>query len=348
MVVDCHTHTRDFNQSDEETIAHALEVAEDSDVAGIFAMPNTNPPIISREMVEKSIEIADSCNSPVFFGLYIGLTPDKKQVGEAVELWREFPQVIGLKMYAGESVGGLTVKKIKDQKMVYKQLSNFGYGGVLAVHCEKESEMNSDLFDPEAAFANGSLISHNDARPEKAETESIKDQIEFAKEGKYMGKLHIVHVSTPESVELVKKAKAEKLVRISCGVTPGHLLLDNEIMMGKDGILYKVNPPLRSPETREELFECFLRGDMDILETDHAPHTYKGKTEKHLSGLPGLASWPDFLGLLKGRGASESLLEKMSHDNVNRIFGTNIQRKNFKIKSRVGDYAFNPYASLVA
>ena len=336
-MIDCHVHCRDEGQKEKEKIAHALHVAETAGLDGIFDMPNTKRPVISEERVVERLELAEKANPSVFYGLYVGVTADKEQVGEAVRIYRKFPQVVGLKMFAGKSVGDLTVKNPEDQLMVYEQLTSFGYGGVLAVHCEKESEMNSDLFD----FNNP--ITHGDARPEIAETKSIEDQIKFAKQVNYMGKLHIVHVSTSKSVELVRKAKAEKLVRISCGVTPGHLLLDNEVMKRKNGIFYKVNPPLRGPETREELFEDFIKGYIDVLESDHAPHTYEDKMKRHMSGLPNLAFWPEVINLLKRRGAGK-LIDRMTFDNVNTIFGTNIAKKNNSPHAK--DYVFNPYAGL--
>jgi len=340
MYIDSHVHCRDWEQNDKETIAYALYVAEKSGVDAIFDMPNTNPLIISEEMVVKRLELAAGVNSPVFYGLYVGLTSDKEQVRNAVEIYRKYPQVVGLKMFAGRSVGDLSVTNEEDQLGVYNQLSNFGYEGVLVVHCEKESEMDSGLFD----FENP--ITHCEARPEKAEIYSIADQIKFAKEGKYIGKLHIAYVSVPESIEIIKKARSEKLVRISCGATPHHLLLDNKMMIKQNGILYKVNPPLRSPKSRNALFEYFISGDFDILETDHAPPTKGDKFERHMSGLLGLASWPYFIELLKTNGASDELIKRMSFDNVSCIFDIKIKRQNLKIESCVSEYVFDPYVSL--
>jgi len=346
MYIDCHVHCRDEKVSYKgETIEHALRVAENSRLDGIFDMPNIPDPVTTKKRVLERIALAEAANSEVFFGIYIGVTPDLRQVEEAVNCYREFfpkPEdkvgVIGLKMFAGKSVDDLTVSKFEEQSKVYKKLARLEYVGVLAVHCEKESEMNSELFDAE------NPVSHCNARPEKAEIESIKDQINLAEKAGYTGKLHIVHVSTPESVELVRSAK--KYLRITCGATPHHLLLDNRIMQGENGIMYKMNPPLRSPKTRERLFECFIKGDIDVLESDHAPHSFEDKTRKHLSGIPNLASWPDFIEILKVRGASQELFDKVAFENINRIFGTSIKRIDRCLRSHIKDYVFDPYVSL--
>lgn len=350
MYIDCHAHLRDFNEAHKETIEHALRVAEDSGLSGIFDMSgaNGNPPGINRETIEARLNRARACNSRVFYGTYIGITTDPVQIVEAVALQREFfPKlgdrvgVIGLKMFAGKSVGPLSVVEEDKQRLVYKTLAKLRYTGVLAVHCEKEDLMRFDLWNPQ------NPISHSFARPEASEEMSVYDQIEFANDSGYDGKLHICHVSTPTSVDLVSCAKKGGM-KISCGVAPHHLLLDRNIMAGENGIFYKVNPPLRSERTRKELFQQFLDGRVDILETDHAPHTLQEKTEKAMSGIPGLASWPDFIKLLKGRGASPYTINDMAYTNVNRIFGTNITEVNELVKpgAHTEEYVFDAYAKL--
>ena len=342
MYIDCHTHCRDEEWKEKETIEHALKVAKDSGLSAIFDMPNVPNPVTTRKRVLERIALAETANSEVFFGIYIGLTSDPKQIQDAVKTYREFfPKpgdkvgVIGLKMFAGESVGNLSVSNPQDQLRVYERLGELSYEGVLAVHCEKESEMNSELWD------SSKPITHCESRPELSEVSSVVDQLNFAIHHKYAGHLHIVHVSTLESVNLVNYAREE--LKISCGVTPHHLLLDNKFMNSSYGALYKVNPPLRDKETQEGLLACFLQGQIDILESDHAPHTFKDKTEKYMSGIPGLASWPDFIDILRGRGASQELIDNVAYDKVNKIFKTHIPRLKFPSKSHVQDYCFNAY-----
>jgi len=348
MYIDCHTHCRDETAKYKgETIAHALKVAEDSGLSGIFDMPNIPNPVTSRKRVLERIALAKEADSQVFFGIYVGLTPNLEQVREAVECYREFfpkPRdkygVIGLKMFAGKSVDDLTVSAPEEQFEVYQELSELDYKGVLAVHCEKESLM-VDYFDPE------NPITHCFSRPIVAEESSIADQITFAIDANYQGHLHIVHVSAADSVDKVRRAKKRGL-RISCGVTPHHLLLDDIIMETPRGICFKMNPPLRSSNTRDSLLNCFLNGEIDILESDHAPHSEDDKTKKYMSGIPNLASWPDFIELLKQRGASQGLLDRTAYSNINEIFGTSIKRLNLPVKkgAHLSEYLFDPYSSL--
>jgi len=350
MYIDCHTHCRDEKWENKETISRALRVAEDSGLSGIFDMPNVPDPVISRKRVVDRLELAAYVRSRVFYGVYVGLTADKDQIRGAVGAYKEFfPRssestggVIGLKMFAGKSVGDLTISNPEEQQEVYYELTKLGYRGVLAVHCEKETEMMNGLYDPR------NPISHCSARPPRSEVESVKDQIRFAREARYNGGLHILHVSVPESVDLILDAKKD--LRISCGVTPHHLLLDERIMLGSNGVFFKVNPPLRDSGKKNKLLSYFKKGYLDVLESDHAPHTLKDKLEKQMSGICNLASWPDFVEILKIRGVSQELLDRVAYENINSIFGTQIPKLNMLVQrgKDLGNYVFDPYKSLKA
>jgi len=345
-MIDCHVHCRDEEQAEKETIGHALRVAEDSGLDAIFDMPNTARPVITRQRVLERFALAEAANSRVFYGIYVGVTANSEQIKEAIETWREFfPRpgvrvgVIGLKMFAGKSVGDLAIVEPEAQEFVYETLSGLNYDGVLAVHCEKESEMRPELWDSSKPWT------HSEARPEKAEIESIRDQINFAINTVYKGHLHILHVSTPKSVDIVRSYRGD--MRISCGVTPHHLLLNKTAMYGERGVLYKVNPPLRDQETMRGLFSALLDGRIDVLESDHAPHTYEEKTQQYMSGIPNLASWPDFIKILQRLGMHQGLIDRMTFNRVNEIFGVQIPALgDCVLIDHTGDYAFDPYIHL--
>jgi len=248
MYVDSHVHCRDEEQSEKETIAHVLKVAENAGVDAIFDIVNTNNPVLTKQRVEERIEIADSCNSSVFYGLYVGLTSNAKQIEEAVKIHADyFPRVVGFKLFAGKSVGNLAVTEKKDQDTVWKELAEHGYEGVTLVHCEKESSLRPNLFDYQ------NPITHCLARPAIAELESIHDQVELAWKNQYRGKLIIAHVSTSESIKYIETVKKNlglgyneiSGLRIFCEASPGHLFLYDELMNRPKGLLLKVNPALR-------------------------------------------------------------------------------------------------------
>lgn len=100
MIIDCHTHCRDEEQKEKETIEHALRVAEDSLISAIFDMPNVTRPVISRQRVLERFELAQNADSRVVYAVHIGLTPDKYQIKEAVETCREFSYKPGCAVFA--------------------------------------------------------------------------------------------------------------------------------------------------------------------------------------------------------------------------------------------------------
>lgn len=342
MVVDSHVHLRDFRQADKETIKHGLEVARDSGVSGVFDMPNTDPPIMTEELVLERLKLADDVGVPeVFYGVYMGLTSDPEQVKRAVDVYRKFfPRVVGFKLYAGHSVGQLGVIGVDKQSRVYETLAQEGYDGFFAVHPEKEESMHPKIWTP------NSPVSHCFARPEGAEVDSVRDQIYLAVTRGFRGKLHMAHVSSPKAVDEVVKAKNE-WIDISCGVCPHHLIYDWTKMFDDNGIIWKMNPPLREPGSPNKMLRYLKEGKIDWIETDHAPHTLEQKTENPwMSGVTGLASWPTFIEYLRRHDFSEDDIDRVTYRNIVERLSFDIERNTRYLKDRRRDYPINFYAGL--
>lgn len=340
MFFDVHVHDRGGKQSEKETPAHALEVARDAGLDGIVVMPNTDPPLFTEELVRMHYQDAMSSGvKDVFYGIWMGLTSDPEQIKRAVDVQRKLPYVLGFKMYAGHSTGNLGIVKPYEQLRVFESLTEVGYDGPLLIHCEKESKMDSGVFVPEHP------ITHCFARPSVAETESISDQLYFARSSGFEGKLHIVHISTSEGVKLVNEAK-RKGVDVSCGVCPHHLFRDYTAMLGRDGLVWKMNPPLRRPGESDKLLEALIDGRIDFLETDHAPHTHDDKFVRCASGVTALPSWPVFTEALIQKGFSERIVEEVTLIAAAERFDVSLNPKIRKIKDRAGDYFVNPWKDL--
>ena len=136
---------------------------------------------------------------PLFHGLYAGLTAVPPQIEEAVAgMAGAFPRVVGLKMFAGHSTGEMGIVERDAQALVYGTLSELGYTGVLAVHCEKESLLRPGDWDP------GRPASHARARPPAAEVASVDDQRELALSAGFAGTLHVCHISTPWALDVLR------------------------------------------------------------------------------------------------------------------------------------------------
>src|SRR3989338_5995120 len=315
MRIDPHVHCRDGKQRYKTTIEEVFRIADRQGVEKIFDMPNTDPPILTTKDVEERLKLVPKSRVNDYF-LYIGATANPEQLEEAVRCYNEHPRVIGIKLFAGESVGDLKVIEEDKQRNIYKKLSELAFKGVLAVHCEKEKYMEKDFWDPSHP------LTHSWARPKRTEIYSIEDQINFAEEVNFPGILHIVHVSVPESVELIEKARGKKRIDITCGVTPQHIMWSNEMLNMPYGLLYKMNPPLRNKEAVEGLIQKLREGKIDWIETDHAPHASEEKLNyPHLSGYPSLELYKFFVeGFLPRIGVNEELIKRMTYDNIVKTF----------------------------
>jgi dihydroorotase len=357
MWIDSHVHCRGDRKGEEEsekdTIAHVLEVARDSGIDVIIDKGNlARNPVTTRARAIERMNAARDADSPVYYFMYMMLTKNPEQIREAVETAREFfPKkgdkagVIGINMYAGPSTGNLGVLTRDEQLGVDREVVRQEYTGVYGKHCEQNS-----LFKKKA---DGSLdwdeknpASWNLARPEESDAISVFNQIFDARilDAKYH--LHILHVSSPISVDTVNESKRD--MNVTCEITPQHLLLDASLMLDEQGVLYKVNPPLRSPETRKKLLLMAAKGMIDTLATDHAPHTIEDKLEKYASGIPGIASWPDFIPILIDSGLGQERINKMAWENPIKIFGLEklgIEKTFRPLVSHICDYAFDPYLS---
>jgi len=347
-MIDPHAHLRDWNESHKETLAHGLRCAYRAGIDAVFEMPNTSPPLISRELVLKRLAEADACNEHgIFHGLYMGLTGEPGQVAHAVETWRElFPRVVGMKFFAGGGAGPLNLTGEDSQRLVFKNLAGAGFDGVLAVHCEKEALFKPGLWNPYEPF------SHTVARPPRAEVDSAADITGIAGEYRFRGTLHICHVSVPETLYCIEKARERAPFPITCGVTPHHLLLYDEMMKGEKGVLLKVNPPLRPRPMQQEMLQLLKEERVNWIESDHAPHLYGEKMslsrEKTApSGIPVFPYMPRFLEALKVMGMEEATIERLTGKNVEKTFRISIPgRQSAERRVEKGEYEFDPFISL--
>lgn len=291
-MIDLHVHLRDWNQSGEETIYHGLKTALSAGFDCVADMPNTDPPVTGGASARKRLELAEEAMKRIGgrldYRLYLGLTPDPGQIEEVCRVCREFPdRIIGLKLFASQSTGNMGIVDFQTQRMVYQTLSDCGYHGLLAVHCEKEG-----------LFEKGS--SHSLCRVAASEEASVKDQIEHARAAGFGGALHICHVSTKGAVELVRRAKGQEM-EISAGATGHHSLYNMDHVP-----YFKMNPPLRSEGDRKAIIRGLVDGDIDWVESDSAPHS-KARILAGASGIPGWGNSLRLFSLLRSLVSREKL-----------------------------------------
>jgi dihydroorotase len=310
-MIDPHVHLRDWNQRHKETIEHGFAAASRAGITGMFEMPNTDPALTDAQTIERRLSEAHEIQKryPLIrhYGLYAGLTADRQQIEQMVRVYgKHHPAVIGFKLFAGHSTGNMGVVGTDVQQQVYTALSELGYRGILAVHCEKESLMDPQAFDP------GIPATHSIARPPEAETASVADQLDSALHAGFQGILHIAHVSCPETIEIIERFREEKepSFTITTGVTPHHALLDGERGY-LAGMFAKMNPPLRDRRRVDRLFTMLTEGRIDWIETDHAPHTAQEKAAG-ASGIPGFAGYGLLVLALMDAGVDSRLLVSLT------------------------------------
>jgi len=326
MRIDPHVHCRDENQSYktwefdgrvwQATIAGTLEFAHHQGIDKLADMPNLPGPVTTEKRVCDRLKLVPAGEEASYF-LYVGLTANPAQIRHAVCCHKQYPQVIGLKLFTGHSVGPLSVSSYADQKIVFQILAEEDYQGVLAVHCEKDEYIYPGQWKPNFPF------SHCIARSPLAEDVSVEEIIEIAESCKFAGTLHICHVTLASSFGRVLLARQREIIRVSCGFTPHHLIWSNDKLCEKDGLFYKTNPPLRSSADVQALRNA-LKSDWDwiCLETDHAPHTEAEKLNPpHLSGYPSLILYRKLIEEhLPSWGVSTERIQQLTGDNIIKNF----------------------------
>ncbi len=311
-MTDPHVHFRDWNQSDKETVLHGMETGAEAGFDVFFDMPNTNPPVTDRETAIRRIHLGEHAERElrqrglrVHYHLYLGITPEPDQIREMVRTYDLFfPRVCGLKMFASQSTGNMGIVGKPVQQSIYSVLAELGYSGVLAVHCEKE-----ELFRREAPR-------HSDVRHALSEEQSVRDQIDCAEKALFKGNLHIAHISTAGALKAVCEARARGRIRISCGATPHHILMNRD----RESEIVRMNPPLRDETDRLAIWNGLFDGSVDWIESDHAPHTLEDK-RRGASGIPGTEGMLLTIRALREAGMDEQRLNRLLCTNALDTFG---------------------------
>ena len=306
-LVDVHVHLREPGFSYKETIAAATLAAAHGGYAHLGAMPNLNPVPDSRAHLQAELE-AIARDAKVHVHPYGAITVGEQ--GEALaDLAAMAPDVLG---FSDDGKG------VQDSKMMERAMCLArDLGKPIVAHCEDNTLLRGGyIHDGEYARLHG----HRGICSE-SEWGQIARDLELVK--KTGCRYHVCHVSAKESVDLIRRAKAEG-VDVTCETGP-HYLLMSDMDLQEDG-RFKMNPPIRSEADREALVEGILDGTIDMIITDHAPHSAQEKSrglEKSLMGVVGLecAFAVLYTGLVKkGILSLEKLLDLM-HTAPARRFG---------------------------
>jgi dihydroorotase len=272
---DPHVHLRTPGQEYKEDLETGTRAAAAGGYAGILAMANTSPPVSSPADIDALRHRArNEASVPVGFLATVTRGMEGRELTDMAEL-REAGAV-------GFTDDGVPVTNpgILRRALQYQAMC----GGRIALH-EEDPDLTAG-----GAMHEGRVSMELGLRGVPSITESVMIARDAAIAGYEGGAIQIQHLSAIESIEAVRRARADG-VDITCEVTPHHLCLTDEAVRDLDASKHKMNPPLRSEDDRQALIEALLDGTIDCIATDHAPHAVEEKEvpyEAAMMGVTGL------------------------------------------------------------
>lgn len=307
-LVDVHVHLREPGFPHKETIATGTAAAARGGYTTVCAMPNLNPAPDTPEHLRVQTDLI-ARDAVVRVLPYASITMGQRGCGELVDFGALAPHVIGF----SDDGRGVQSEELMEEAMRRAAAVN----RPIVAHCEVDDLLRGGYIHDGAycrAHGHKGICSESEWR-------QVERDIALAE--KTGCQYHVCHVSTRESVELVRRAKSRGL-RVSCETAPHYLLLCDEDL--REEGRYKMNPPLRSRADRDALVAGIADGTIDVIATDHAPHTAEEKARGLAGSAMGIVGLECAFPLLykylvlPGTIGLERLIALMS-ENPRRIFG---------------------------
>lgn len=297
---DVHVHLREPGFSYKETIKTGTTAAAKGGYTCVCAMPNLNPVPSTLESLQVQLDIIqkDAIVKTIPYGTITQKQDGRSQLADMEDMAKD------VCAFSDDGKGLQTGDLMESAMLEAKRLNK-----MIVAHCEDESLLHGGyIHDGEYARGHG-----HKGICSASEWVQVKRDLELAQ--KTGSAYHVCHVSTKESVELIRQAKKDGM-NVTCETGPHYLILTDEDLQ-EDG-RFKMNPPLRSHEDREALIQGILDGTVDMIATDHAPHSAEEKSkglEKSAFGIVGLETCFALLYtnlVCKGILSLEKLIECMS------------------------------------
>lgn len=272
-VIDSQVHFREPGLVHKEDLGTGGRAAVKGGVCTFFEMPNTHPATTTVDAVKEKLTLAAE-KSPANFGFFIGASGKNL---EELKKAHDLPGCCGIKIFLGSSTGDLLLYESEKLKEIFKNTTL-----TIACHSENEEMLKERITVRDEAK---SVHAHREWRSVDVCLSSTKRLIELAKECNR--KVHVLHVTTKEEMEFLALNKEHCTVE----VTPQHLTLFAPDAYDKLGTYAQMNPPIREKNHRDALWEGVLNGVVDVIGSDHAPHTREEKDRPYPaspSGMPGV------------------------------------------------------------
>lgn len=306
-VIDDQVHFREPGLTHKGNIYTEARAAVAGGITTYMEMPNTVPNTVTLSLLEDKYTIASNC-SLANYSFYLGATNDNVS-----ELVKADPKTIcGIKVFMGSSTGNMLVDEAATLSAIFANSPM-----LIATHCESDPMVKANQQRIVAEYGeNIDATFHPFIRDAEACYESSSLAVSLAK--KHNARLHILHISTERELALFENTLPLKDKRITAEACIHHLWFSDEDYKTK-GNFIKWNPAVKSATDREAIFKAVLDGRIDVIATDHAPHTLEEKSKRYLDAPSGgplvqhsLLAMLDFFG--QGKISLEQIVEKMCHN----------------------------------
>jgi dihydroorotase len=305
--IDDQVHFREPGLTHKATIYTESKAAVAGGVTSFMEMPNTVPPVFTQALLEDKYAIAHN-TSLANYSFFMGTSNDN--VEEVLKTNKKKNDVCGVKIFMGSSTGGLLVDNYLSLDRMFSDVEV-----LIATHCEDEKIIKANYQRIKAERGELKPADHAEIRDDNACFESSFAAVQLAK--KHDTRLHILHISTEKELTLFGNFLPLQHKRITAEACVHHLHFTSNDYE-KLGNLIKCNPAIKPYFNKEALWNALLDDRLDVIATDHAPHTWEekqGPYEKAHAGLP-LVQHSLLLMLhyvKEGRITIEKVVEKMSH-----------------------------------
>lgn len=306
-IIDDQVHFREPGLTWKGDIESESRAAVAGGITSFMEQPNTVPNAITQELLEEKYKIASE-KSFANYSFMMGGTNDNLE-----EILKTNPRnVAGIKLFLGSSTGNMLVDNPQTLEKIFSSTKM-----LIAVHCEDEATIKKNTELAKEKFGEDIPVNqHHLIRSEEACYISSSKAIELAK--KTGARLHIFHVSTAKETELFRNDIPLKDKKITAEVCVHHLTFTNDDYESK-GTLIKWNPAVKTQKDKDGLWEALLDDRIDVIATDHAPHTLEEKSQKYLQAPSGGPLVQHSLNVMlenfiNRKISLEKIVEKMCHN----------------------------------
>lgn len=308
-IIDDQVHFREPGLTHKANIYTEARAAVAGGVTSFMEMPNTKPTATTQEELEKKYQTAAK-TSLANYSFFMGGANDNYE--EVMKTDRT--KVCGLKLFMGSSTGNMLVD---DEKALRQYFGNFE--GLIATHCEDENTVRANEEKARKQFGeNVPMSQHPIIRDVEACYLSSSKAAALAES---LGtRLHILHISTAKELELFRNDIPLKEKKITAEACVHHLWFDAS-QYETMGSLIKCNPAIKEASNKAAIFQALLDNKIDVIATDHAPHTWEEKQNSYFSAPSGLPLVQHSLQMMldfyhQGKISLERIVEKMCHANA--------------------------------